>query len=497
MAAYPDAKKHPIAEKLNEQVPLLRNAAKGASKTAAAERRKQELSNRHAQYLRCLEEAWHGDGWMLPELFCSNSRSQGKGFKDLHYICSITDIALKHGIDLPSLWQPGGAALSLLHDQLEQEDGQQDQDSSSLGSDSEIDRIKNPDCHKSDAADSLNYESPENARVTSLASPLFDPASPISLAKQPVIDFSPVPDSPVALPQNWLAPESTKDLDVPTNHDDLDIIHAHSVRGKMITNGDGPVQEDASSCGAFVVAALECLLVRDPIDFSAAGTITREALAQKAAEYIDAKFPWKVASVAEAQSAQNNMSDSSHMAEKARICAHDSTVQKQRFKVQKRMTTERAQLREAETQLQRRRDDVWKLESVEAKVKSAAKVEEARLKSLLDVATTFNATFTEAQENTDVAKEAITKMQKTMLLRTKFQRMTTVKTSQEMVVAHDMTTAARTSASDCKAEVERIKGALVETERRVRLEEEKEQMAMLVSISQGGGDGEGIHRYDG
>ncbi|KDN70210.1 hypothetical protein CSUB01_09126 [Colletotrichum sublineola] len=103
MAAYPDAQKLPVAEKLNEQVPLLKQAAKNASKEAAAEKRKQQPAIRQERFLRRLNEAWHGDGWMLPEPFRSKSKSQAKGFKDLHYLCHITDIACKHGLDLPSL----------------------------------------------------------------------------------------------------------------------------------------------------------------------------------------------------------------------------------------------------------------------------------------------------------------------------------------------------------------------------------------------------------
>ncbi|KDN70211.1 hypothetical protein CSUB01_09127 [Colletotrichum sublineola] len=301
----------------------------------------------------------------------------------------------------------------------------------------------------------------------------------------------------------------------------------------------GPVQEDATSCGAFVLAALQSLLVGEPIDIPTTGAITREALARKTEEYIKAQSSCGAASTAELLSScvkhapnvtnrkrhfnttkedhllvEHNrtrpfkiyksiqiQTDSGHFTLQdeqestgnvirqcaAHLAQYPPASPSEVKEVQKRTATERAQLQEAEAQLQRQRDELHKLESGESDLKSELNVEVSRLKSLLDVTTTFNSAFNGVHENTDVAKEAITEMQKMLLLRTELQKTKTVSKSQELNVACNMTTAARISASDSEVEVERVKCVLAETDRRLQLQKQKEHMAMLVSIGQGGG----------
>ncbi|KAK1955868.1 hypothetical protein LY78DRAFT_674774 [Colletotrichum sublineola] len=626
MAAYPDAQKLPVAEKLNEQVPLLKQAAKNASKEAAAEKRKQQPAIRQERFLRRLNEAWHGDGWMLPEPFRSKSKTQ--------------------------------RALQLLNNRVTPENHQEEDHNSSsheLQSDSEFDNpefnsIQNPKRHESVAADTPYSELPESARRASPEPSFCRSPSPISIPKESV-EPSPAPNSPVALPESWPAAQGIKDdPDGPTNHDDPDIYN-HDGHSSICANGvgdenaiqgsaewdagvsdlllspvqqffagspeparrrpdgpvdlenyqeaistlrnpkcrltsnsieslqavvihyasnhpsstvshslvvdpgwlevanrlperlprrstsfdvlyavlhhaeehwtlvrfdfvasvcehydplpakkrfdetwscigpwiqrqtgvkfsvkrlPGPVQEDATSCGAFVLAALQSLLVGEPIDIPTTGAITREALARKTEEYIKAQSSCGHFTLQDEQESTGNVirQCAAHLAQYPP--ASPSEVKE----VQKRTATERAQLQEAEAQLQRQRDELHKLESGESDLKSELNVEVSRLKSLLDVTTTFNSAFNGVHENTDVAKEAITEMQKMLLLRTELQKTKTVSKSQELNVACNMTTAARISASDSEVEVERVKCVLAETDRRLQLQKQKEHMAI-------------------
>ncbi|GKT67333.1 hypothetical protein ColTof4_14037 [Colletotrichum tofieldiae] len=256
MAAYPHAEKRPVAEKLKEQVPLLEHARKSAKGAAAAQNRTNQHRTRQEGFVRRLNEAWHGEGWKLPEPFRSNSKSKGQGFKDLSYLCSITATASEHGLDLPSLWQPGGVlfdtmtgdpriwtvetaknALGLLNDRLEQEEDREDQDypQGEAQSDSGIPKPLN-----SDAANDSNLEAPENGRVASPQPLSFQAQSPISLLNLPVEFSSPAPDdSSGAVSKDWHVFQGTDDPDDSGHHEHLEAsIEGDSVKGSIDGNAD-------------------------------------------------------------------------------------------------------------------------------------------------------------------------------------------------------------------------------------------------------------------
>lgn len=112
LQSYPKSGQQQVLHHMTYQAPLLRRA----TKIAGAMKRKQETdwtsinSKRRKRCLESLDSIWGGRGWLPPW-----PRSKGDAvsvdnapFVDVSNLATISLIASKQGISLPSLWQPGG-----------------------------------------------------------------------------------------------------------------------------------------------------------------------------------------------------------------------------------------------------------------------------------------------------------------------------------------------------------------------------------------------------
>ncbi|ROV88481.1 hypothetical protein VPNG_10360 [Cytospora leucostoma] len=125
LRGYPESQRATIAQTIGVQVPRLSATRRVISRDTAKEARQRSEKN-----TAFLDAAWRGDGWMPGRQFRPRdddedkenkgdeaevgSMSMSMSFNEKSYMRSLTALAQKHHIALPSLWQPGGVLYAAM-----------------------------------------------------------------------------------------------------------------------------------------------------------------------------------------------------------------------------------------------------------------------------------------------------------------------------------------------------------------------------------------------